>query len=88
MFGLTVLCASISLNLFTQRCKLHDGLDRNDLFPALNMREDTDHQMDFRRTWKMKANYFLQLESAIESVANCFDKRQSIFGYSAALKRI
>ena len=40
MFGLTVLCASISLNLFTQRCKLHDGLDRNDLFPALNMRED------------------------------------------------
>jgi hypothetical protein len=33
--------------------------------PALNMREDTDHQMDFRRTWRMKANYFMQLESAI-----------------------
>ena len=65
MFRLTVLCDSISLNLFTQRCKLHDGLDRNDLFLALNMREDTDHQMDFRRTWKMKANYAMQLESAI-----------------------
>jgi hypothetical protein len=55
VFGLTVLCASISLNPFTQRCKLHDGLGRNDLFPALNMREDTDHQMDFRRTWRMKS---------------------------------
>ena len=55
MFGLTVLCASISLNPFTQRCKLHGDLGRNDLFPALNMREDTDHQMDFRRTWRMKS---------------------------------
>jgi hypothetical protein len=32
---------------------------------AWNMREDTDHQMDFRRTWRMKANYFMQLGSAI-----------------------
>jgi len=45
----------MSLNPFAQRCKLHDGLGRNDLFPALNMREDTDHQMDFRRTLRMKS---------------------------------
>ena len=32
---------------------------------AWNMREDTDHQMDFRRTWRMKANYFVQLGLAI-----------------------
>jgi len=32
---------------------------------ALNMTEDTDHQMDFRRTWRMKAKYFMQFESAI-----------------------
>ena len=72
MFDLTVLCASISLNLFTQRCKLHDGLDRNDLFPCFDMREDTDHQMDFRRTWRMKANYFMQLESAIRVSSELF----------------
>jgi len=72
MFGLTVLCVSISLNLFTQRCKLHDGLERNDLFTVLNMREDTDHQMDSRRTWRIKANYFVQLESANRACSDLF----------------
>jgi hypothetical protein len=28
---------------------------------ALNMREDTDYQMDYRRTWRMKANCFVQI---------------------------
>jgi hypothetical protein len=39
---------------------------------ALNMREDTDRQMDFRRTWRMKANYFMQLESAIPISSELF----------------
>jgi hypothetical protein len=39
---------------------------------ALNMREDTDHQMDSRRTWRMKANYFVRLESAIRACSELF----------------
>jgi len=36
------------------------------------MREDTDHQMDSRRTWRMKANYFVRLESAIRACSELF----------------
>ena len=38
---------------------------------ALNMREDTDYQMDSRGTWRIKANCFVQLESAIRAREDC-----------------
>jgi hypothetical protein len=45
---------------------------------ALNMREDTDRQMDSRRTWRVKANYFVQLESAIRAWRRTVDGRRRL----------